>query len=358
MAAKLRPIGKDEQCSLYEYSQEGLVNHYYVASSEPSCRLMAMPEVVGMTCKLSLIPSTRFALQYILQGKADSRLHIFNILRGALNFPLEESCHDAGLYVRTTDFVTCERVIEEGQIKGLDIKYEKLLPERDVTVLIGDIIASGKTLKLCMPLIAKRFRECGGNIRRVVFFTIGGTKAIGLLEHLTEEFRKVWPEFEGFDCVFYEGVFTVYEDKGVTGVNTPDIDFGWREGAVAPEFRQYIMRRPMSLFEKCTIYDGGARRFEIPCHIEEVKEYWERLQKVAEKADFSAFVSEKLGYKTGLSYDEWLDMTHLEDCEQNKQQYQMEQQVCKDLIDRNKDSFKDLCQNRLEEFNRSMIRFV
>ena len=61
-----------------------------------------------------------------------------------------------------------------------------------------------------------------------MFFTIGGTKAISIMEAFTREIRTFWPGFEGFYCVFYEGVFTVYEDKGVTGVNVPYIDFGMK----------------------------------------------------------------------------------------------------------------------------------
>lgn len=356
--AKLRAIAKNEACSLYKYVQERLTNRYYVASSLPSCRLMAEPEMIGIACKQALVPSTRFALNHLLKDNLDSRLHIFNILRGALNFPLEESASEAGMYVRTTDFVTCERVIKEGVILGLDIKYEKLLPERDVTVLIGDIIASGETLKQCMPLIAKRFRECGGSIRRVVFFTIGGSKAINMLEHLTVEFRKVWPDFEGFDCVFYEGIFTVYEDKGVTGVNTPDIDFGWRCGAIAPEFRRYVMEHPLALLEKCIIYDGGARRFEIPEHIKEVTEYWESLHKAAAVSSFADFVAEKMGYALPLTYSEWLSVTHLDGEQQDyRSLYEKEVNTNNELLANYADTFVELCDDRLTAFLDSMKHY-
>lgn len=356
--AKLHTQARNEVCSLYEYEQEGLANRYYVASTAASCRLMAEPEMIGIACKQALVPSTRFALDYLLKDQPDSRLHIFNILRGALNFPLEESASEAGMYVRTTDFVTCERVIKDGVIRGLDIKYEKLLPERDVTVLIGDIIASGETLKQCMPLIANRFSECGGSIRRVVFFTIGGSKAINMLEHLTVEFRKVWPEFEGFDCVFYEGIFTVYEDKGVTGVNTPDIDFGWQCGALAPEFRHYIMEHPLSLLEKCIIYDGGARRFEIPGHIAEVTEYWESLHEAASASSFADFVAEKVGYALPLTYDQWLSVTHLDDSQDAyRPLYEQEVSVHTSLVAQYADRFATLCHDRLEAFIDTMQQY-
>ena len=37
------------------------------------------------------------------------------------------------------------------------------------------------------------------------------------------------------------------------------------------------------LFEKCTIYDGGARRYEIHEHIEEVLEFWNGILERADK---------------------------------------------------------------------------
>ena len=109
-------------------------------------------------------------------------------------------------------------------ITGLDIKYEKLHIAKDITLMIGDIIASGDTLRLCLSQVVDRFRRRGGSLRRIVFFTVGGTKAIPLMERFTQEIRQYFPAFEGFCCVFYEGIFTVYEDKGVTGINIPDID--------------------------------------------------------------------------------------------------------------------------------------
>ena len=39
------------------------------------------------------------------------------------------------------------------------------------------------------------------------------------------------------------------------------------------------------LFEKCTIYDGGARRYEIHEHIEEVLEFWNGILERADSID-------------------------------------------------------------------------
>lgn len=353
--AKLLPVSEGINVPFYKLNQPGLTNDYYVASSPVSCELMANPGVVGYTCLQALEPSTTAVLNYMNgDGKLDNP-HILTILRGGLNFPLEQGCFNLGITVRSTDFVTCERVIENGVITGLEIKYEKLIPEQDATILIGDIVASGETLEQCMPLVAARYKEVGGSIKRIIFFTIGGTKAIPLMERMTVELRKLWPDFEGFACVFYEGIFTVYEDKGVTGVNTPDIDFGWQGGAVAPEFRNYVMNTPLALFEKCIIYDGGARRFEIPNHIEEVAEYWHELAAVAEQSSLPEFLAEKLGYTPGVTYEQWLEVTHLEDTAANKELWSKEAAVAAQVLDEY--TLPLVCKTQLDKFNNQMAKF-
>ena len=210
-------------------------------------------------------------------------------------------------------FVSCERIIENHEIKGLDIKYEKIRPTPGRVLAIGDIIASGATLSMCLDYVAKEFHRRGGSIRRIVFFTIGGTRAVELMEEMTPGLCELFPGFEGFDCFFYEGMFTVYDGPGASGINVRDIDFGWNGGIIAPEFRSYIMDFPDALLEKCIIYDGGARRYEIPIHLDEVTEYWEGILERSGIIDPTALVGEKLGYPEPLPYQDWRALTGIPD---------------------------------------------
>lgn len=351
----LNKIEEAGESCIYRLENTETTNEYYVVSSPETMELIVNPETVGYACQRCLLHSTQTFMQFLREKETITRPHIFNILRGGLNFPLEEACYNIALKVCSTDFVSCERVIENGVIKGLDIRYEKIIVEQDVTLLIGDIIASGETLLECIPLIAKRYNELGGSIRKIVFFTIGGTKAVKLMEKLTIELKKIWPEFEGFRCIFYEGMFTVYEDNGVTGVNTPAIDFGWKGGAVAPELRRRMMQQPLSLFEKCVIYDGGARRYEIHNHIDEVCEYWKALREVADGVDLRSFTEEKIGYRLGIPYEEWLGVTHLVDAPLNKELWQQEQTVLHRVL--NDYTLKAICDQRLREFTEAMNEY-
>ena len=304
--ASLRFVGLHEDTSIYQLRSQQFCNRYFLISSPGTRRLMAFPEVVGFDSYLSMLPATVAALrQLVSQGKGGD-VDILTILRGGLNYPIEEACHAAGIRVRNINFVSCERIIENHIITGLESKYEKLCVTRDCTLVIGDIIATGDTLRLCLDQLVDRFRRRGGSIRRIIFFTIGGTRAIDLMEEKTEEIRRIFPGFEGFECFFYEGVFTVYTHPGATGINVPDIDFGWKDGVVSPEFRRYVMDHPYSLLEKCIIYDGGARRYEIPVHLHEALEYWEGVWGRSDRIDPVQLVGEKLGFDHALSYSEWL----------------------------------------------------
>ena len=307
-----------EGTSMYELHDPQLNNRYFILSGEGSRRLMASPEVIGFDSYSALLPETVTALRHLFPSGSEGDVDIMTILRGGLNYPIEEACHRVGVRVRDMHFVSCERIIENQVITGLEIRYEKLRITRGRTLVIGDIIATGDTLRMCLEEVVDRFRRKGGSIRRIIFFTIGGTRAISLMERLNERLCAYFPDFEGFVCFFYEGIFSVYRDKGVSGINVPDIDFGWKGGVVSPDFRRYVMDRPDALFEKCIIYDGGARRYEIPVHFEEVLSYWRGILERAASIDMPALVDEKLGYAGPLGYEEWLEETGLAGLEEEE----------------------------------------
>ena len=309
--ASLQMLVSLEDTNIYKLGSPRFQNRFFIVTGPGSRRLLSTPEVIGFPCYTALLKETAAALRFLSQEGQNGVFDILTILRGGLNYPLEEACSMVGIPVREMHFVSCERIIENHVITGLDIKYEKINPAKGCTIAIGDIIASGATLRMCLDYVVDQFHERGGSIKRIVFFTIGGTKAIDLMEEMTPRLKALFPEFEGFDCFFYEGVFTVYEGPGASGINVRDIDFGWNGGVIAPEFRDWVMDHPDALLEKCIIYDGGARRYEIPLHIDEVREYWEGILARANIIDPVALVAEKLGYPSPLDYDAWKSVTRI-----------------------------------------------
>ena len=348
--ASLQYVGLQDDTSIYELQSPQFQNKYFIISGAGTRRLMAFPEVVGFDSYSAMLPETVAALRYLFPSGSEGDVDILTILRGGLNYPVEEACHRVGIRVRDIHFLSCERIIEEHVITGLDIKYEKLRITKDRTLVIGDIIATGDTLKMCLDQVVDRFRRKGGSIKKIIFFTIGGTRAISLMERMTERISAYFPEFEGFECFFYEGIFTVYGDKGVSGINVPNIDFGWNDGVVSPEFRSYIMDNQDALFEKCIIYDGGARRYEIPVHFEEIFEYWEGILERAEQIDPVALVNEKLGYEGPLDYAVWLLVTHLGTLPQGglRELWEKEQDLCRRAASI---SIKELAERRISQIH-------
>ncbi len=336
---------------VYTLEMKGLQNSYIIVSGEGTRRLMASPEVVGFGSYQSMVPATMSAMQYMTDMGLQGNVNILTILRGGLNYPIEECAFRAGLRVTNMDFLSCERIIEDDVITGLDIRYQKVRTCRDCVMLIGDIVASGATIEMCMAHVLDWFRDHGGSFKRIIFFTIGGSMAISLLEGLVEKVRSFSPDFEGFTCVFYEGIFNVYEDGGVLGFQVPDIDFYWGGGVISPEFREYAVSHGFSLFEKCIIYDGGARRYEIPDHRKEVNEYWNRVLEVSDKVKIMDLAQERLGYKAPIDYQDWLKATHFTHLGDLGVLYSDERVF---LARTSTFNLKDIALRRLAEFNKSL----
>ena len=345
--SSLRLAGLQDGTSLYELHVPQLRNRYHLLSGPASRDLEAFPEIVGFPCYTALLDEIGAAFRYLLAKGLGEDIDIFTILRGGLNYPLEEAAFRCGMRVRDMHFVSCERVIENHVIKGLEIKYDKIRPTRGRVLAIGDILATGDTFRYCFEHLMRKFLQEGGSIRRIVFFTIGGTRAIPLLESVSERLSALFAGFEGIDCFFFEGAFTVYEDQGASGINVPDIDFRWKDGVVTPEFRRFIVQdHPDALLEKCIIYDGGARRYNLPEHFEEVLEYWEGIRERADRIDVRSLLEEKLGYAGPLEYEDWLEITHLRGLKDLEALWADEQALLQRKVD-----LKELAERRIASIN-------
>lgn len=202
----------DQGVDCYRLEGGSFLNEYYIVSEAETRKLMNHPEVVGYEVYASLVTATSQMMYYLKEQKKITSANILSILRGALNYPLEESCYKEHIRVHDISFMSSERVFGENDEMSLDIKYCKLTMVPNSTLMIGDIIASGETLVQCLRYVTDYYRRQGAQLRNIVLFTIGGTQGIEILEKLTREIRTYWPDFEGFITVYYEGVFSCYEE--------------------------------------------------------------------------------------------------------------------------------------------------
>lgn len=353
----LVPEFSEQGVDCYRLEGGDFQNEYYVVSEAETRKLLNKPEVVGYEVYHCLIPSTSQMLYYFKEQKKVTTANILSILRGALNYPLEESCYREHIRVHDISFLSSERVFEKDEIAGLEIKYSKLTMVPDSTLLIGDIIATGDTLVHCLRYVTDFYRDHGAKLRNIIIFTIGGTTGIEILERLTSEIREYWPEFEGFITVYYEGIFATYQDKGVSGINLPNVDFYWKGGIVAPEFRRQTLSMRDPLFEKCIIYDGGARRYEIYEHVEEVLDFWRGIAQRADQINFKELLDEKLGYPTPISYDEWLKVNHYEKIKGSQTEWLYHQELGY-IQGIGKASLKEIAEERIAEFTMALRKYI
>ena len=166
----------------YRLAGGSFVNEYYIVSEAETRKLMNHPEVVGYEVYASLVTATSQMMYYLKEQKKITSANILSILRGALNYPLEESCYKEHIRVHDISFMSSERVFGENDEMSLDIKYRKLTMVPNSTLMIGDIIASGETLVQCLRYVTDYYRKQGAKLRNILLFTIGGTQGIEILE--------------------------------------------------------------------------------------------------------------------------------------------------------------------------------
>ena len=349
----------EQGVSCYRLTGADFLNEYYIVSEAETRKLMNSPEVVGYEVYKCLLNPT---CQMLYKFKEAGRIHsanILSILRGALNYPIEESCFIEHIRVHDISFLSSERVFTDGALDGLEIKYNKLALVPESSLLIGDIIASGETLVNCLKYILNFYRAHGTSLKNIIFFTIGGIQGVDVLEKLTKEIRGYWPDFEGIITVYYEGIFSCYlpGDKGVSGINTALVDFYWKNGIIAPEFRRQTLSKRDPLFEKCTIYDGGARRYEISEHIREVLEFWNAMLERSDSISMEALLAEKLGHPLDISYKDWLKDTHyaLLDAAENRWLYEQEKGFIAGLKNV---TLKEIAERRIREFTGTLKKYI
>ena len=116
----------DEQgVACYRLEGGDYENEYYVISEAESRKLLNTPEIVGYEVYNCLVSSTSQMLYYLKEQKKVTTANILSILRGALNYPLEEACYREHIRVHDISFLSSERVFEKEEIAGLEVQMEK-----------------------------------------------------------------------------------------------------------------------------------------------------------------------------------------------------------------------------------------
>ena len=114
----LMPEFDEQGVACYRLDGGDYLNEYYVVSEAETRKLLNTPEIVGYEVYNCLIPSTSQMLYYLKEQKKVTTANILSILRGALNYPLEESCYREHIRVHDISFLSSERVFADEEIAG------------------------------------------------------------------------------------------------------------------------------------------------------------------------------------------------------------------------------------------------
>lgn len=343
----LKAISKHYVGSTEIYYLEIADSMVYIVSQKESRNLITHPELMGLDVHNSLLPATADFLSFFQKQDRLGNINILNILRGGLNFPIEQSCALLQAAQPTVSFVTSERMTI-GENISLQMKYQKLIPITDATIIVGDIIASGSTLRNVIVYMADYYDDCGKMPRNIIVFTIGTFHTLSTIQSLDKFLRQKWPSFEGIIPVFYEGIFNVYDNSGITKLNTVGLDFYLADAFILPQLRFSYFDQPSAIFEKCVIYDGGDRRFNPTAHMNLICNYWHRLL-LDESYDVATLLLEKYGHDASVSYNEWLVYTGYDriDFEANLPEIYDKEMKMIEGIDNS--SFRLLCKRRISD---------
>lgn len=304
-------LTKENDSTIYKIGEEKA----YIVSNADTRKLLCNPEIIGYNIRQKLLLPSKDVLCFLNETIFLNNINIVNILRGGLNFPLEAACFDIGIDIDEISFLTSERVFLDNKVSRIESKYRKIANVPNATIIIGDIIASGETFYNTIRYLVEKYVYNKNQINKIVVFTIGTNNTFNLIHRLENKLKERWPNFQGIYVVFFEAVFTTYTSCGITKLNLPYVDFTFKDGILAPEYRKELLERLHILFEKCAIYDGGARRFEKNIHIDDTINYWKKLYSISNNINIEEFYNEKMGYGfNGLFPDlfEWIKLNNYE----------------------------------------------
>ncbi len=313
----LIPVYKSGNDALYEISPRPRTPpnfRTFVVTTPESRKLCADPFVVGFEYRKALRIASKVALtkgpiRSVLDHASDAQLNVLHFLRGGLSYMLMDALGELGRVGVHGSFMSSERYStpdadhpehHEWHIHKDQYIELNLVPHS--VLLIGDISASGVTLKAGLAKIAQRYGNLSdgdtpefvrqfltksknkpdapaeGSLKHLVFVTIGGHLTEDILREYHDFFCKLFPEYEGTSLVYVEGLFHVADDEAPLINNEPGTDLVAWNAVLAPEFEKTLQQNPWIALEACMVYDGGSRSFYPPRHYASLLEYAQKVQ--------------------------------------------------------------------------------
>jgi len=272
----LKKISSSGNVAVYEIEPRSKIKRFVITSSATR-RILNAPEIHGFEYIYFLRKGIEsfFKSSYGKKhfgGMDDSGITVLHFLRGGLNFGFVELLYKCfGFKKVNSSFMTSQRFQKGKRWMIKQDQYRKFALEGVNTIIAGDVIATGTTLKNGFDCLLKL---AGSSLENFIFFTIGTPYTEKIIERYFDIFKKRNAKFQA--SIFYiEGRFSLVESKDEYPLCIPGTDLVKKNALLTPEFE--LSQTVSSVLERCEIYDVGARAFDWRGHFRDLIEYWEGL---------------------------------------------------------------------------------
>lgn len=306
----LKIISKSPEFSLYEAQSEIKNFSTFVISTPETRELTTNPFLVGKEYRDALKNSITKTLSQpevkkIFHNFSDENLNVLSFLRGGLNFQILDALGECGKNNVRASFMSSERAKKQGNWIIQDNQYVKLNIADGSIIFIGDIVATGITLRVGLAELAKRYSNLKYEslpdfvkeytsesneglkkqiaIKKIIMFTLGGEEAEKTLLQYHKLFKEIFPSYEETAVFFIEGIFHTANSETPAKIKIAGTDLLPYKAILAPEFEQELYKNPIKAVERCIVYDGGSRGFHPSHHLEDVLEYTLQIQEELSK---------------------------------------------------------------------------
>lgn len=259
----------------------------FIASTPETRSICNDPTVAGVRYTDLLRKACTEVLRALPNDLREAETVVVNILRGGLNFGLRDALAAAYNWnAHTTSFISAQRARDERDTNAWHITenaYRKVyLPPR-ASFVIGDVVATGTSLRYGLQELVLAAREQKIDVRSILFFTYGGPQSENILSEIDARCRELFPGYEKTTLIYLEGRFAVAASDTPLHVRLTGTDLLRLGSLMAPEFIESQYENPAYPLERCIIYDAGSRAFWLYEYVEDVIGYWKQNLQFAEQ---------------------------------------------------------------------------
>ncbi len=328
MTIRTQKVFVSENVSIYRNEMHDPRLEVLTVSTPQTREILNTPEILGISFQNLLSE----ALQNILTAlyelgektkisssmRSTSAFDVLYILRGGLNFDFHRHLFSLTKRHPEVTFLSSQRVMET-ETESFSIEeqtYQKWNMQENALLCIGDISATGTTLKHALNRVILHSKQHNLQPRRLFFVTVGTIEALQAIQEYQQELQHAWgAQFEGITILFLEQIFSLYTSTSLLyttnsllkAIHLPFTDFFRMSYPNTFEFEAESVANPICFLERCAIYDGGSRAFEPAMYMHNIYSYWKHLKEYSSSLtveDVLQLKSNFLDYD--LDYDHWL----------------------------------------------------